>query len=74
MDLPWGMPMYIANTGGEVNALSVIQSTLPKKDYDPPYPPRDLEVVARMGDQLVHFWRDSGPTFQWHGPYNFTSE
>jgi hypothetical protein len=74
IDFPWGMPMYISNTGSEVNALSLIQSTLPKKDYDPPYPPRDLEVVARMGDQLVHFWRDSGPTFQWHGPYNFTSE
>ena len=24
----------------------------------------------RSGDQLDFYWRDSGPSFNWNGPYN----
>lgn len=30
--------------------------------------PGNLEVIARAGDRLHFFWRDSGPTFAWSGP------
>jgi hypothetical protein len=31
----------------------------------------NLEVVARVGNKLAHFWRDSGPAFKWNGPFFF---
>jgi hypothetical protein len=31
--------------------------------------PGNLEVVARSGSGLQSFWRDSGPAFNWNGPY-----
>jgi hypothetical protein len=30
-------------------------------------------VIVRIGDQFVFFWRDSGPTFSWNGPFAVTS-
>lgn len=35
--------------------------------------PGNLEVIARTGDRLAFFWRDSGPAFQWHGPFIIAS-
>ncbi len=31
--------------------------------------PGNLEVIARVGDRLVSFFRDSGPAFNWNGPF-----
>jgi hypothetical protein len=31
--------------------------------------PSNLEVVAESADTLKFFWRDSGPSFSWSGPY-----
>ncbi len=30
--------------------------------------PGNLEVVARLGDQVHHFWREDQPPYTWHGP------
>jgi hypothetical protein len=35
--------------------------------------PGNLEVIARRGNQLAFFWRDSGPAFQWNGPFVIAS-
>ncbi len=43
---------------GTVGAVALFQS-----NYDSP---GNLEVIARVGGQLVHYWRDR--TNQWHGP------
>lgn len=51
---PWHGP---ANFGsGSVTGTCLIQSNFGG----------NLEVVAVVGNQLVHYWRD--PTFTWHGP------
>jgi hypothetical protein len=31
--------------------------------------PGNLELIARVGLQLHFMWRDSGPAFQWTGPF-----
>jgi hypothetical protein len=31
--------------------------------------PGNLEGVARIGDKLAYFLRDSGPSFSWTGPF-----
>ncbi len=41
----------------QVEAVSLIQSSLGG----------NLEVVARIGNQLVLAWRDAGPAFRWSG-------
>ncbi len=62
--LPWHGPFGM-ETRTRFEALSLIQS-----NFDDP---GNLEVVARIGDQLAHSWRDSGPNFLWNGPFGFTS-
>jgi hypothetical protein len=59
-DLPWSAPTPFA-VSDHFDAVSLIQSNFGI--------PGNLEVVARSGDRLVTFWRDSGPSFTWHGPY-----
>jgi len=53
-------------TGG----LTVDGATLIESDFGTP---GNLEVVARIGTRLDHFWRDSGPAFVWSGPTNFAT-
>ena len=31
--------------------------------------PGNLEVICNAGGQLYFFWRDSGPSFTWNGPF-----
>ena len=62
---PWHGPTRIA-IQTRFETVSLIQSNI--------VDPGNLEVVARVGDQLVHCWRDSGPSFKWNGPFEFTSE
>lgn len=59
--LPWSGPTKF---GGAVSyqGVSLIQSNFGL--------PGNLEVVAvNSSNQLVHFWRDSGPSFAWSGPF-----
>ncbi len=60
----WSGPTVFASGVGPVAAASLIQSNYGS--------PGNLEVVARMGDRLAHFYRDSGPRFAWNGPSFFT--
>jgi len=62
--LPWQGPIVFGKEVGHVDAVSLIQSN---------FGSGNLEVVARVGDRLVHFWRDSGPDFTWHGPLEFAN-
>ncbi|HEV8241620.1 MAG TPA: hypothetical protein VGS57_19815 [Thermoanaerobaculia bacterium] len=57
--LPWHGPFPFAAAGGAVDAVSMIQS-----NYG------NLEVVARIGDRLAHFWRGG---VQWYGTGDFAA-
>jgi hypothetical protein len=59
--LPWAPPFHFADGLGAVEAVTMIQSSFGS--------PGNLEVIARVGTQLVFFWRDSGPAFRWNGPF-----
>jgi hypothetical protein len=62
--LPWSPGTVFATGAGSVESVpSLIQSNFGN--------PGNLEVVARIGDRLAHFWRDSGPPWAWHGPTFF---
>ena len=63
--LPWQGPATFAAGTVYADPVSVIQSSFGT--------PGNLEVAARSGNQLQAFWRDSGPTFTWHGPSVITS-
>jgi hypothetical protein len=62
--LPWRHGGTFA-AGHRVEALALIQGNFGS--------PGNLEVVARIGDRLAHFWRDSGPRYAWNGPFFFAS-
>jgi hypothetical protein len=51
---------------GLIEGVSLIQSDFGTSG--------SLEVVAVDfgGHNLMHFWRDSGPSFDWHGPINIS--
>jgi hypothetical protein len=57
--VPWAGPNSFGQ-GNFVQGVSMIQSNFGS--------PGNLEVVARVGDELVAFVRDSGPAFHWFGP------
>jgi hypothetical protein len=59
--LPWAGPFPFAQHAGRIDAVTLIQSNFGS--------PGNLEVIARTGDQLAFFWRDSGPAFNWNGPF-----
>ena len=63
--LPWHGPTPFADDLGVVESVCLIQST--------PGDPGQLEVVANVGGQLAHLWRNAQPPFQWHGPDSFAS-
>jgi hypothetical protein len=58
-DLPWSAPTFFG--AGQIDAACLIQSNFGS--------PGNLEVAARGGGNLFTFWRDSGPAFNWNGPY-----
>ena len=61
--LPWHTgPVFGA---GVYDAVALIESNYGN--------PGNLEVVARQGDKLFAFWRDSGPSYTWRGPVQFAS-
>lgn len=59
-NIPWSAPTVFGNELGQVVAATLIQSNYGDMG--------DLEVVAQVGEKLVHYWRDAGPTFTWNGP------
>ncbi|MGW0615695.1 hypothetical protein [Streptomyces sp. NPDC002788] len=59
--MPWSKPNRFEESLNHVDAVTMIQSNYGN--------PGNLEVIARVGDQLDFFWRDSGPAFAWNGPH-----
>jgi len=64
-DLRWLGPFDFATDAGIFDALTLIQSNFGEMG--------SLELVARSGDQLFSFWRDSNMESEWHGPYPIDS-
>jgi hypothetical protein len=63
---PWSAPTLFGAALGEVGGVTFIQSNFGD--------PGNLEVICSSGlGQLSYFWRDSGPTFTWNGPYPLES-
>jgi len=60
-NFPWSAPSTFGQNLGHVDAVTVIQSNFGD--------PGNLELIARVGDTLHFFWRDSGPAFAWNGPF-----
>jgi hypothetical protein len=62
-DLRWLGPFDFAVDAGIFDAVTLIQSNLEGST--------NLELVARSGDRLVSFWRESDmePEPKWHGPF-----
>lgn len=58
--LTWSGPTVFGS--GDVRSVGLIQSRH-----------GNLEVVARFDDHLEHWWRESTPPFDWHGPHTFWS-
>jgi hypothetical protein len=63
---PWSEPTLFGGELGLVGWVTLIQSNFGD--------PGNLEVICASGPgQLNYFWRDSGPTFTWNGPYPLVS-
>jgi hypothetical protein len=63
---PWSGPTLFGGELGQVGGVTMIQSNFGD--------PGNLAVICGSGlGQLNYFWRDSGPTFTWHGPYPLVS-
>jgi hypothetical protein len=60
-NFPWFGPNLFGQDIGRIDAVSMIQSNFGN--------PGNLEVVVRVGTELLYFWRDSGPAFDWNGPF-----
>jgi hypothetical protein len=65
---PWIGPVPFATDQGTVDAVSLIQSSFSSAGNGP----GNLAVVARMGSELVYYYRDD-TTFTWHGPTLITT-
>jgi hypothetical protein len=59
-NMPWYGP-YSFGAGSNYSEVTLTQSNFAD--------PGNLEVVAESADTLEFFWRDSGPSFTWSGPY-----
>jgi Thiol-activated cytolysin len=64
-NFPWRGPINFGQSSGAVNSLTMIQSNYGS--------PGNMELIARVGDKLHSYWRDSGPAFQWTGPTEIAS-
>lgn len=63
--LPWSGATAFGGAAGHIDALTMIESNFGT--------PGNLEVIVRTGADLRSFWRDSGPAFNWNGPFGLTS-
>ena len=66
--LPWHGPFAFGTLPGVVEAVSLIQSNFSSAGNGP----GNLAVVARIGSELVYYYRDD-TTFIWHGPTLITT-
>ena len=57
--VPWFGPIRFGQEAGRFEAVGMIQSNFGDSG--------NLEVVGRIADRLVFFWRDSGPPIRWNG-------
>jgi hypothetical protein len=65
-ELTWSDPTLFGGELGIVGWVTMIESNFGD--------PGNLEVICGSGSgQLNYFWRDSGPTFTWNGPYPLVS-
>lgn len=60
--MPWSAAIPFGDRIGRAFGVAMIQS-----DYGDP---GNLEVVCNIDGRLLFFWRDSGPSFTWNGPYD----
>jgi hypothetical protein len=61
-ELPWYGPIKFGEADGRFNSSSLIQSNFGSQGN------LELAATEESGKNLVSFWRDSGPSFDWHGP------
>jgi len=59
-ELSWHGPFEFAVNDGIFDAVALIQSNLGAAG--------NLEMVARSGDRLIFYWRESGDQSSWSGP------
>jgi len=66
--LPWNGPEVFGREVGMIQGVSIIQSNFGEQG--------NLELVAVDvgGKNLVHFWRDSGSSSDWHGPNKISKD
>ena len=57
----WNGPNLFGESAGVFDAATMIQANFDK--------PGNLELAAVNGNDLYFFWRDSGPAFDWNGPF-----
>ena len=62
-DLPSHGPVVFGSSVGKIDAVAMIESNFGS--------PGNFEVVARAGDKLLYFWRDSKG---WNGPFPFVPD
>ncbi|MGA9098865.1 MAG: hypothetical protein WB392_08045 [Methanotrichaceae archaeon] len=65
-ELPWHEPVRFGSEAGQIYGVSLIQSDFGASGN------LELAAVDSDGCNLFHFWRDSGPSFDWHGPYRIS--
>ncbi|WP_437279528.1 alpha/beta hydrolase [Sorangium sp. So ce375] len=68
-ELGWHGPVIFGEGLGRFEAVAMIQRVVnaPHAPHGPRVP-GDLEVVARVGDRLLIFWRSPGLGAAWQGP------
>ena len=64
--VPWETSAIFGQSAGRIDAVSMIQSNFGN--------PGNLEVVARVGETLQFFFRNSGPQFVWVGPFELQAD
>jgi hypothetical protein len=64
-NLPWRGPTRFGSTD-IYDAVSLIQSNFSTGGGGP----GNLEVIARTGSRLHHYWRDDVNPFPWNGPFS----
>jgi len=73
--MPWSGPSVFGLIAGQVEAVSLIQSTFKLESFGV----GNLELVAQAGGRLFHYWHDNpanpvleGFPWNWFGPWELT--
>ena len=67
--MPWIGPVTFGTNLGLVDAVSLVQSNFSTQFVQTGVQgPGNLAVVARVGSDLLYFYRDDVAPFAWHGP------